>query len=78
MKFKRLACYTTSSPDRPGGSILIFRPSKAGMPIALAGRGPLSLQPRPELCPREESNLYSRVRSAEFCPLNYEGGLQIL
>ena len=24
-------------------------------------------------CPREESNLYRRVRSAVLCPLSYEG-----
>ena|SRR3989344_3803698 len=27
----------------------------------------------PIMCPREESNLYSRFRKPMFCPLNYEG-----
>ncbi len=50
-----------------------FRPCKAGCPIACAGHGPTSLEPRPDLCPREESNFDYKIRNLASYPLNDEG-----
>ena len=54
-------------------AVLFFRPYKAGYPIAYAGHGPTSLEPRPELCPREESNFDYKIRNLASYPLNDEG-----
>src|SRR3989344_3595684 len=50
------------------------RPCKVSCKGVCAGQGPESLEPRPELCPREESNLYCKLRKLASYPLNDEGG----
>ena len=50
----------------------VFRPCKVGIPIACAGHGPMSLEPRPDLCPRRESNPHQDLRRVLLYPLSYE------